>query len=155
MWSFAFEYDKNALKSCKSSPRAAFVCDRQKGQEPTIKAWYPEVCHDDCTFHLKDNMREQQNGKANKIELLHFDRYIYSANITEAIQRLDRLLKNVRPNVKEYLQNSILTNNSCPQRYVDALVIAETKDDNGLSMDHRENVRAATHSEQFNNAVPE
>ena len=54
----------HTIKSRLSCPRQIFVCDQYKGQNETVKAWYPEVQREDFLFHLKEDMQKQENGSA-------------------------------------------------------------------------------------------
>ena len=43
-----------------------FLCGGLKGKSNTLPIRHPEVCMNDCTYHIKENMKKRENGNATK-----------------------------------------------------------------------------------------
>ena len=147
-WSFAFECDRNALRNRTTYPKQVFICDRLKGQDETISAWYPEVRVDDCLFHLIENMEKPQNGSAKKDEVELFKKYVYSHCVEDALKNRLNFEENISTKLLNYMNKSIFAGNSNPKRYCDANVVTQELHKN-IYVNERENVRTSSWSESF------
>ena len=82
-----------------------------------------------------------------------FDNYVYYPNKDIASVCLEKLLKDVRPKVVEYLKLSILSGNSSSDKFCDASIVDLTQDSVGNSIEEREDICAVLFSESIHSAI--
>jgi hypothetical protein len=138
-WSFCLECDQTSIGTRQTNPQSILNDDRLKGQDPTLRRWFPHAGIEDCVFHLK----ESKNGHANLIKMALFDQIIYSATIAEAHYHKTNFLHEARAPVGNYVNDSIFQGNSSLARFCDAVIM------NGDNEREQEGVHSSQGSESF------